>query len=254
MNRWRLVAVLLVASAGSAAGALVLHWQPCRGNMLDASVLTGFADGSFSDACLRRMDTSLPFPFPPEPEEFSAWATGLGNVAMVCAALAGLVVAIGLRVAGWLRALVSLPAVLTVLIVAVSIRAAVSPARDPDDYPANWLLASAEIAAVVAVVAMARYRDDHDDLSRRTFWVVSGLLWSITVFGFLHQVSEYLLATVVSEADWDNPPTTGTLTVVVLLVGAAVAWFERGRRPPAAAPGTAVPRPKAAVDGATVAG
>lgn len=230
MNRWRLVAVLLVGSAASAAGALVLHWQPCRGFMLDASVLAGFADGNFSDACLRRMDAGLPFPYPPEPAEFTPLATGLGNLAMVFAALAGLVLALGLRGEVWLKTLLSVPALLTGLTAVVSALTAANPARDPERGLSLWLSVSNEIAAVVAVVVLVTdWTRQHG--TRRTRATVIVLLWATTAFGLLHGAGDYLFMQMVSEADWDLPPGTGTVTVVVLLVGAAMAWFEGGRRP-----------------------
>lgn len=254
MNRWLQVGVALLASAASAGWALVLHWQPCRGFMLDASVLTGFTSGSFSDACLRRMDSSLPFPFPPEPAELTTQAASFGTVAMVFAAFAGLVLALGLQVEGWLRALVALPALLTGLMAVVSAWAAADPGRDPNASLPLWLWGSAELAAVLAVAALASDRHRHTGLSRRTFWVVVVVVWSTTMFGFGHQVSDYLLMTTFSEVDWDNPPGTGALTVVGLLVGAVLALVQRGRRPSRAAPVEGPARPRTAVGGRTLAG
>lgn len=231
MIRWRLVAALLAASAASAAGAVILHWQPCRGFMLDASVLTGFADGNFSDACLRRMDGGLPFPYPPEPAEFTLLATGLGTAAMVLAALGGLVLALGVRASAPLRGLLMAPAVLTGVTALVSARAAADPGRNPDGYLSLWLWGSAELAAVVAVIALGTARGRHIQLSRRTFWVILVMVWSTTMFGLVHQGADYLLMLNFSEADWDTPPGTGTLTVVGLLLGAVVAAVQAAHRP-----------------------
>ena len=49
----------------------------------------------FSEACLRRMDGGIPFPYPPEPAEQTARASELGVAATVLTGLAWIVLVLG---------------------------------------------------------------------------------------------------------------------------------------------------------------
>jgi hypothetical protein len=57
---WLRTAALMLASAVAAGWSTYLHWLPCRGSMLRASIVHDYDydydGGSFSDLCLRRMD------------------------------------------------------------------------------------------------------------------------------------------------------------------------------------------------------
>jgi len=69
--------------------------------MLSGSIIHGYSYGpELSDACLRRMDGALPFPYPPEPAEQTAWASELGVAATVLLGLAWITLVLGL---GWSR-------------------------------------------------------------------------------------------------------------------------------------------------------
>jgi hypothetical protein len=61
-----------------------------------------------------------------------------------------------------------------------------------------------------------------------------------TATGFVHQIVEYFAASALSDANWDSPPGTGYLTVIIALLAAVatVALSGRGDRV-----GSAVPLP-----------
>lgn len=208
---WFAAATLLLGSAAATAGSTYLHWLPCRGSMLSGSIFRGYAYGpDFSDACLRRMDGGLPFPYPPEPAEQAPWAAELGVAAMVAAALAWLVLVVGLR---WpTRA--ALPGLALLGVAVLAALAARDATRGPDAELPLWLWVSIDVTAVIALVAVG----DRQDVRRLAL-----VLWGTTAFGLVQSAAAYLFMTgVVSDANWDVPPGTGYLTAAALFGSAVV--------------------------------
>ena len=210
---WRAAGTLLLVAAAATAASTYLHWLPCRGSMLNRSIFRGYAYGSgFSDACLRRMDAGLPFPYPPEPAEQAPWAAELGVAAVAAAALAWLVLLVGRR---WsLRAVVvALPGLALAIVALLAGLAARDATRGPDAELSIWLWLILDVSGLIALVAVG---DQHD--VRRLALV----LWGITAFGFVQFFGAYLVMGTISDADWDLPPGTGYPTAAVLLVSGVV--------------------------------
>lgn len=225
---WWAAWALLVGSAAAATASLVLHWRVCQGSMLQGSVLRGYAIGEvgFSDACLRRMDSSIPFPYPPEPAEQVAGASGLGGLAMALAALAWAVLVLGLRPRARVAVVAMLPSVVTLGLVGQALLAAGDPYRDPSAHSSLWLLLGVEVAALVALAAIRpRTRSD-----ARLLLPLVVVLWGSTAFGLVHAALDYGGMVLLSEADWDSPPGTGAGTALLLLLSATVAVLTAARR------------------------
>lgn len=204
---WVVTSVLLMASAVAAAWSTYLYWLPCRGTLLNGSVLRGFRYGpDFSDACLRRMDGGLPFHYPPELSEQTPWAPELGAVSMALAGTAWLVLVLGMRWPVRTKTVAALPGVVTLTMAAGSAVAT-----------ADWLVMALEAAALVALVAIWRWQSE---VRGRDFVRVLVVAWGSTAFGVFHIFGEYILMTTFSDADWDMPPLTGYLTVATLVVSA----------------------------------
>lgn len=206
-------ATLMGGAAVTAAGATYLYWLPCRGSML---VGTAFSSGGdFSEACLRRMDTGMPFvhdvgvPIP--------WVRELSLIAMAACSLAWLVLVLGLRwsvktklVAVW----VGLPG-LALAVAASGPNSAHLLAEDSRDWPA-WPLA---LVVLLALIAIHRWQPE---VRGASFVQVLVLLWGATAFDFPHQAADYLIMVIWSSANWDIPPGTGVLTAATLAASAAL--------------------------------
>jgi hypothetical protein len=229
--RWLAAAGLLLASAVAAGHSVYLYWLPCRGSMLSGSVLLGYAYGpDFSDACLRRMDTGMPFPYPGETAEQVAGASSLGVVAMVLAGLAWLVLVWGSGGAVRTEAVVALPGLLTVGLAGHAVLAAESFAYGAV-LMVLWILV--EIAAFVAVVVLLAQPSGRDGPP----FPLLAAAWGSTAFGGFHQIADFSVMTIFSDANWDVPPGAGFLTTAVLALCAfvtlayAIRWPEpAGRR------------------------
>lgn len=219
-RRWPgVVSSVLLMAAGVAAGwATYLHWLPCRGALLSGSVVRGYRYGpDFSEACLRRMDASLPFPYPPEPSEQTAWASELGVVAMALAGTAWLVLTLSMRWSVRTKAVVALPALATLMLAAMSAVAIADTGRGADDYISGWLLLTPEAATVVAIAAIVAWQPE---VTGRCWAGVLLVAWGTTAFGLGHLIVEYVFMSAFSDANWDMPPLTGYVTAATLIVAA----------------------------------
>ena len=227
--RWLAAAVLLMLSAATTAWSTYLHWMPCRGTMLDGSVLAARPSVmNFSDACLRRMDTSLPFPYPPEPAEQAPWASELGAAAMALSGLAWLLLVLGMRWSRWSRLVASLPTGVSLTLALLSAVTSADPGRNPDGYVSLWLLLAIEVAAVAALVVVWR----QPELRGGQFARLLVVAWGVTAFGLVHLVYDYSTMTIFSRANWDTPPGTGYGTALVLVLAALAAAFGLPRISP----------------------
>lgn len=117
---WLVSAVLLLVAGGAAGIATHLFWLPCRGSMRDGSLLGPRSDFTFSDACLERMDSGTPFPYPAALGEHASTSALLAAVAIALTALAWLPIALGLRWRARSRLVALLPMVATLLLAARS--------------------------------------------------------------------------------------------------------------------------------------
>ena len=105
----------------------------------------------------------------------------------------------------------------------------------------RFLVMSGELSAAVALFALALAGVGGSLLVR--YGIVA---FAATSVGFFHQVTEYLFAIGLSDANWDVPPGAGYLTVATCLLAAAVTaalWWRDDRpvRAPSGAPATVPP-------------
>ena len=196
-----LLSVALFAAALAAGVATWLEWLPCRGAMLNGSILLGYQYPSdFSDACLMRMDGDDTLPLAPgtlEARALSALLLGLGWLGY----------ALRLRLPMALRAVVLLPVLPIGWFAAQtwSSRGAGAPAGIA---PAMILI---EVTTFVALVVICLKLTMDDDL-----WPSLIGLWAVGSYGVLRYLGEYIVMITFSDANWDTPPGTGYLTAAVI--------------------------------------
>jgi hypothetical protein len=211
---WIGASLLLVAAGVAAALSTYLHWWPCRGTLLDGSLLFGYRYGSdFSDECLRRMDAGGPFPIPSTALERAPWASQLGIAAMVLAGAAWLVLVLGMNWSGRTKAVATLPG-LTGLAVALDAALASAVGSSTDGAP-SVLGCAPEVSALVALAAIWGWQPE--TRGRHLVRVVV-VAWGATAFGSVHLISDYILMFMLSDANWDTPPLTGSLTALTILI------------------------------------
>ena len=208
---------MLLVAALAGGVATWLEWLPCRGSMLNGSVLLGYQyPTDFTDACLARMDSSHAVPL-------AAGALEAKALSALLLALGWLMFAARLRLPAILRGLVLLP-VIPVGWYAVQTWSARETASTPDTTAAIVLI---ELTAFLASVVIGRKLSIED--GRRPALIGVG---AVSAYGLLHQIGDYLLMTIWSDANWDSPPGTGYPTVALIAVsGVLVAVFGSRIRP-----------------------
>ncbi len=224
---WFAAGVLLFASAALTAVSVHLHWIPCRGSMLDGTVFGPTVTAEFTTACLSRMDTGLPFPYPPEIAEQASWTSELGAIAMVLAVASWIVLVLGLRLRWETRWVALIAAVAPTLVAVMGLFAALNRRRDPDAYISGWLWIAVDVVAVVVMVVLWRR---NTDLRSGVLPGLTFVLWGATAFGMAHGIVEYVGMAAFNQNNWDTPPGTGWITVAVLVI-AGSASFGFGRDP-----------------------
>ncbi len=189
--------------------------------MLDGSILKNYSsDTSFSDTCLKRMDLGLPFPFPGAAVRQELRAAQLGAIGVALCGLAWLSLVFGLKLPRGARPLAALPAAPNLVLALVSIQAALDTGRGSEGYFSVWLWVSSEVAAIVMLIVLGQR---HLEVLGPPFVRPAIVLWAATAFGMLHAMLEYSGMLLFSSANWDDPPGTGAITVLVLLAGAVAA-------------------------------
>jgi hypothetical protein len=225
----------MLASAAAAAWSTYLYWLPCRGSMLEGTLIHPFSGDGRSyeeyekldpaikasmDACLRRMDGDISGQAP--------WTSELLVLAMALAGLAWLTLVLGLRWRLRTKAVAALPGLGTVVIaLAVAI-------GDADSVPMILWRAS-EWSALLALAMIWVWQPEVR--TRRRFLRVVVALWGTTAFGMFHQMLAYMIMVGFSERDWDEPPGTGYLTVAVIMISAILIVIMTLRIPRMAADG-----------------
>lgn len=234
---WVLTSVLLLASAGAAAWSTYLHWAPCRGSLLDYSIVRGYQQGpgpGFSDECLRWMDSgSLPFPYPLElattwehAEASAPWAVA----AMVLAGVAWLVLALGSRWSARTTVVALLPGLALLALAAASIATTTAPGTS--GAVSGWLGVAPYAAAALALTAVWHWQPETQGRSFTRLVVVA---WGVTAFGTVNAIVDWMvMVAFLSEANWDTPPLTGSVTVLTVTASAILtfALAQRSPRPP----------------------
>jgi uncharacterized membrane protein len=233
---WLLTSALMLASAASAAWSTYLYWLPCRGTMLEGTIVhPGGGDGrsyeeyekldpavkASMDACLRRMDGDI--------SELAPWTSELGVAATALAGVAWLTLVLGLRWQLRTKAVAALPGLAT-LVVALAEAAALGDAagHDREESLPMMLLFSIELAAVVALVAILAWQSEVVGNCLLRLVVV---LWGTTAFGAIHTIAEFVAMIIFSDRDWDTPPGTGYITVAVITISAILTVILTLRAP-----------------------
>jgi hypothetical protein len=211
----------MLAAAVAAGWSTYLHWLPCRGNM--------------SDACWRRMDTGLAFPYPPELAEQAPWVSELGVAAVSLAGLAWLTIVLGMRWQLRTKAVAALPGLATLVVGLVGAVAIGDASPRGDDFLAGWLLLGIEGSAVVALFAIGAWQLE---VSGRVVLRLVVVLWGTTAFGAIHLFADYVAMIIFSGTAWaeqgfpdESPPGSGYLTVAVITISAVLTVIMTLRAP-----------------------
>lgn len=97
--------------------------------------------------------------------------------------------------------------------------AAVAMVRGAETHVSAWLVVAPELTVIAALYAIAGWQPE---VEGKGFVRVLVVAWGSTAFGLGHLVAEYLLMGVFSDANWDVPPLTGSVTVATLVVSAVL--------------------------------
>ena len=241
-----LAAGFMLASAMAAAWSTYLYWLPCRGSMLEGTLIQPYTNDGRSyeeyekldpavkasmDACLRRMDGDI--------SEQAPWTSELLVFAMVLLGVAWLTLVLGLRWQLRTKAVAAVPGIGTV-VVALAVAATIGDADRGEDHPLlTMLLAAVEWSALLALAMIWAWQPEVR--TRRRFLRVVVALWGTTAFGIFHQMLAYMIMVGFSERDWDEPPGTGYLTVAAVTISAILLVIMTLRIPRTAADGDSQP-------------
>ncbi len=194
---WFVASGFLFTSGALTAVSVHLHWIPCRGGMLDGTVFNL---------------TTIP---------------NLTRLAMVLAIASWIVLVLGLRLGRETKWVALLAAVVPLIVAVQGISAALNRRRDPKAYISGWLWIAVEIVALVIFIVLSRL---NAQLPSRILVGLGVVLWGATAFGLAHSFFEYMTMAALNRNNWDTPPGTGWITVVVLVTaGSAALWFGASR-------------------------
>jgi hypothetical protein len=250
---WLLAAGLMLVSAVAAAWSTYLYWLPCRGSMLEGTLLRptagdrrtyeeyeklGPAVKAAMQACEARMDGDVSGQAP--------WTSELFIVAMALAGFAWLALVLGLRWRLRTKAVAAVPGFGTV-VAALAVAVTIGDAERGDDGSLlRIMLVAVEWCALVALAVIWAWQPEVR--TRRRFLRLAVAVWGTTAFGIFHQMLAYMIMVVFSERDWDEPPGTGYVTVAAITISAILIVIMTLRMPPKAAEGgDPQPSPRAKV-------
>ena len=242
---------MLVAAAATGRSTY-LYWLPCRGSMLEGTLLQPFSgDGrtyeeyekldpavkAAMQACEARMDGDISGQAP--------WTSELLMLAMALAGLAWLTLVLGLRWRLRTKAVAALPGLGTVAL-ALAMAVTIGDAERGEDRSLLTMLPVAvEWSALVALAVVWAWQPEVR--TRRRFLRLALAVWGTTAFGIFHQMLAYMIMVGFSERDWDEPPGTGYLTVAAIAISAILIVIMTLRMPPRAAEADPQPSPRARV-------
>jgi hypothetical protein len=221
---WLLAAGLMLTSAVAAAWSTYLYWLPCRGSMLDGTLIRPYTDDgrSYEEfekldpaikarlfACDARMDGDISGQAP--------WTSELLVLAMALAGLAWLTLVLALRWQLKTKAVAAVPGLATV-VMALAVAATIGAEGGEDHSLLTMLLVAVEWSALLALAMIWVWQPEVR--TRRRFLRIVLALWGTTAFGMFHQMLAYMIMVGFSERDWDEPPGTGYLTVAVITISA----------------------------------
>ncbi len=242
---WLLAAGLMLTSAVAAAWSTYLYWLPCRGSMLEGTLIhPSSGDGRTYEeytkldpaikaamrACEARMDGDISGQAP--------WTSELLVLVMALAGMAWLTLVVALRWQLRTKAVAVVPGLATV-VMALAVAATIG-AEGGEDHPVLTMLSMAvEWSALLALAMIWAWQPEVR--TRRRFLRVVVALWGTTAFGIFHQMLAYMIMVGFSERDWDEPPGTGYLTVAAITISAILLVIMTLRVPRTAADGDSRP-------------
>ncbi len=230
----------MLTSAVAAAWSTYLYWLPCRGSMLDGTLIHPHTDDrpSYEEferldpavkaamrACEARMDGDISGQAP--------WTSELQVLAMALAGLAWLTLVLGLRWQLRTKAVAALPGLATVA-VALAVAVTIGAAEGGEDHSLlTMLLVALEGCALLALAVIWAWQPEIR--THRRFLRIVLAVWGTTAFGIFHQMLQYMIMIGFSERDWDDPPGTGYLTVATITISAILIVIMTLRIPRTAA-------------------
>ena len=242
---WLLAAGLMLTSAVAAAWSTYLYWLPCRGSMLEGTLIhPSSGDGRTYEeytkldpaikaamrACEARMDGDMSGQAP--------WTSELHVLAMALVGLAWLTLVVALRWQLKTKAVAAVPGLATVA-VALAVAATIGAERGEDHPLLKMLSVAVEWSALLALAMIWAWQPEVR--TRRRFLRIAVALWGTTAFGVFHLMLEYMIMIGFSERDWDDPPGTGYLTVATIAISAILLVIMTLRIPRTAADGDPQP-------------
>jgi hypothetical protein len=237
---WFLAAGVMLASAVAAAWSTYLYWLPCRGSMLEGTIFQPYTDDGRTyeeftkldpavkaamRACEARMDGDISGQAP--------WTSELFVLAMALAALAWLILVLGLRWQLRTKAVAALPGLATIVMALVVAATIGDAARGEGNRLLTMLPMAVEWSALLALAMIWVWQPEVR--TRRRFLRIAVALWGTTAFGIFHQMLTYMIMVASSERDWDEPPGTGYLTVAAIMISAILIVIMTLRSPRTAA-------------------
>ena len=205
--------MLMLASAVAAIWSTYLHWLPCRGSMLNSSILSG-PTFDFTAGCLRRMDAGLPFPSTFDVDDQAPWASELGVAGTVLAALAWLTLVFGLRWSLRTKAVAAIPSVAGFVVAVVCGGDLAGVTSYPDEFFLVRLRLAIDGSALLALIMILAWQPE---MRGRSLLRLLLVLWGATAFGMVHAAADWI-AMGFFNAGWDVPPGTGYLTGTTLII------------------------------------
>jgi hypothetical protein len=227
---WLRTVALMLLSAVAAGWSTYLHWLPCRGTMLEGTIIhPRVGDGrSYEEfekldpavkatllACDRRMDGDQ-----------GPWESELNVVALALLGVAWLALVLGLRWQLRTKEVAALPGLATLAL--AGLVAIGDAASGGDAFIPMIVVWSIELSAAAGLVAILVWQPEVHGRHMRRLLVV---LWGTTAFGFIHVMAEYTIMSNFSDRNWDAPPGTGYLTVAVIAVSAILTAIMTFRAP-----------------------
>lgn len=203
--------LLLIAASGVVVWVTHLGWAPCAGSMFESTQFDPTPhDANFSPACYEAMDHGDGFPI-------SSWlesplqqtVNGLNAIALLLLGLAWVLLVRSRGVQGVRALLASLPGVLNLWLAAVATAGFIwPPAETPGTAGIAILLM--DIAGLVGVLVLLSGTAASRSAGSGIRIVL--LAFAVTAPSLSRILTDYLVMSTFSEANWDSPPGTGFLT------------------------------------------
>ena len=204
-----LTELLLIAASGVVVWVTYLGWVPCAGSMLEGTQFDPTPhDWNFSKACHEAMDHGDGFPI-------SSWlesplqqtVNGLNAIALLLLGVAWLLLVRNWGIRGRIRILLaSLPGLFNLWLAVVATAAFIwPPAETPTAASITILLM--DVAGFIGAIVLLTASPTSLSADRGIRVILVTL--AVTAPSLGHLLTDYIVMTGFSEANWDSPPGTG---------------------------------------------